>query len=189
MIIGVLALQGAFIEHQKMLAELHVKTQDVRLPEHLESIDGLIIPGGESTTIGKLAEAYHLIEPIQEFAMNRPIWGTCAGMIFMAKKINHASQQLLKIMDIHVKRNAFGRQVDSFLTPLDIPEIGGSPFPGVFIRAPAVVDYGPEVRVVCTLSDGRIVAVKEKHWLATSFHPELTEDNRFHKFFLNMIRK
>jgi len=187
MVVGVLALQGAFIEHQKMLAGLHVQTLDVRLPEHLFSINGLIIPGGESTTIGKLAEAYHLIEPIQAFAKNRPIWGTCAGMIFMAKKINHASQQRLEIMDIHVQRNAFGRQVDSFLTPLNIPELGGNPFPGVFIRAPAVVDYGPDVCVVASLPDGRIVAVKEKHWLATSFHPELTDDNRFHKFFLDMI--
>ena len=185
--IGVLALQGAFIEHQKMLAGLQVDSIDVRLPEHLDSIDGLIIPGGESTTIGKLAEAYNLIGPIQTFAKTRPIWGTCAGMIFMAKKIDHASQQILKIMDIQVQRNAFGRQVDSFLTSLDIPELDGSPFPGIFIRAPAVVDYGPEVQVLSCLPDGRIVAVKEKNWLATAFHPELTDDNRFHQFFLDMI--
>jgi len=185
--IGVLALQGAFIEHQKMLEGLYVQTIEVRLPEHLESIDGLIIPGGESTTIGKLADAYHLIEPIQAFGHRRPIWGTCAGMIFMAKKIDHACQQLLKIMDIHVQRNAFGRQVDSFLTSIDIPTFCGNAFPGVFIRAPVVVDYGPDVQVLSRLTDGRIVAVKEKHLLATAFHPELTDDNRFHQFFLDMI--
>jgi 5'-phosphate synthase pdxT subunit len=185
--IGVLALQGAFIEHQKMLAELHVQSIDVRLPEHLDTIDGLIIPGGESTTIGKLAEAYDLIEPIQAFAKKRPIWGTCAGMIFMAKNIDHANQQLLKIMDIQVQRNAFGRQVDSFLTSLDISELDGRPFPGIFIRAPAVIDYGPNIQVLSCLSDGRIVAVREKKMLATAFHPELTDDNRFHQFFLDMI--
>jgi 5'-phosphate synthase pdxT subunit len=185
--VGVLALQGAFIEHQNMLKGLNVQTTDVRLPEHLDTIDGLIIPGGESTTIGKLAEAYNLIDPIQTFAKKRPIWGTCAGMIFMAKKIDHPNQQILKLMDIHVKRNAFGRQVDSFLTSLNIPALNGRPFPGVFIRAPAVVDCGPDVHIISSLSDGRIVAVKEKQWLATAFHPELTDDNRFHQFFLDMI--
>jgi 5'-phosphate synthase pdxT subunit len=185
--IGVLALQGAFIEHQKMLAGLHVKTIDVRLPEHLENIDGLVIPGGESTTIGKLADAYNLIEPIQAFAKKRPIWGTCAGMIFMAKKIDHVDQQLLKIMDIQVQRNAFGRQVDSFLTSLDIPDLKGEPFPGVFIRAPAVVNCGSDVQILSRLPDNSIVAVKEKNCLATAFHPELTDDNRFHQFFLDMI--
>jgi len=185
--VGVLALQGAFIEHQNMLKGLNVQTTDVRLPEHLDTIDGLIIPGGESTTIGKLAEAYNLIAPIQTFAKNRPIWGTCAGMIFMAKIIDHPNQQILKLMDIHVKRNAFGRQVDSFLRSLDIPALDSIPFPGVFIRAPAVVDCGPDVQIISRLSDGRIVAVKEKQWLATAFHPELTDDNRFHQFFLDMI--
>jgi len=188
MIIGVLALQGAFLEHQKMLHSLHVKTVDVRLPEQLNTIDGLIIPGGESTTIGKLANAYDLIEPIQNFSKNRPIWGTCAGMIFMAKHINHANQHLLRIMDITVQRNAFGRQVDSFVISLDIPLLKGNSFPGIFIRAPAVVDYGPDIQVLSSLSDGKIVAVQEKNWLATAFHPELTDDNRFHQFFLDRIR-
>jgi 5'-phosphate synthase pdxT subunit len=185
--VGVLALQGAFLEHQNMLAGLHVQTIDVRLPEHLDKIDGLIIPGGESTTIGKLADAYDLIGSIQAFAKNRPVWGTCAGMIFMAKKIDHANQQLLKIMDIQVQRNAFGRQVDSFVTSLDIPEMDGSQFPGIFIRAPAVVDYGPNIQILSCLSDGKIVAVRENRMLATAFHPELTDDNRFHQFFLDMI--
>jgi 5'-phosphate synthase pdxT subunit len=185
--IGVLALQGAFIEHQKMLEGLQVNTIEVRLPEHLNNIDGLIIPGGESTTIGKLAEAYNLIAPIQAFAKKRPIWGTCAGMIFMARQIDHTNQQLLKIMDIRVQRNAFGRQVDSFLESLDIPALNGASFPGVFIRAPAVVNSGPDVQIVSCLSDGQVVAVKEKNLLATSFHPELTDDHRFHQFFLDMV--
>jgi len=187
--IGVLALQGAFMEHRKMLESLHanVNVVEVRLPVHLNIIDGLIIPGGESTTISKLANAYHLIQPIQHFSESHPIWGTCAGMIFMAKHLEQVQQTSLEIMNIKVQRNAFGRQVDSFVTQLDVPELNYTPFPGIFIRAPAVVDYESSVQVLARLSDNTVVAVKEKHWLATSFHPELTDDNRFHQYFLDMI--
>ncbi|MBF0451721.1 MAG: pyridoxal 5'-phosphate synthase glutaminase subunit PdxT [Candidatus Magnetomorum sp.] len=187
--IGVLALQGAFIEHQHMLDRLNVETIDVRLPEQLDAISSLIIPGGESTTIGKLAEAYNFMVPLQQFAQKKPIWGTCAGMIFIAKHLDNHHQPTLGVMDIMVQRNAFGRQVDSFITSLDIPELttySPEPFPCVFIRAPAVLDFGPSVQILSRLPDDSIVAVKEKHFLATAFHPELTDDLRFHRFFLDM---
>jgi len=188
--IGVLALQGAFIEHQHVLNQLNVETIDIRLPEQLNQISGLIIPGGESTTIGKLAVAYNFIEPLVNFAQHKPVWGTCAGMIFIAKRIENHYQHKLDVMDITIRRNAFGRQVDSFITPLNIPELNSiseNPFPCVFIRAPAVIDYGPSVQVMAQLVDGNIVAVREKQWLATAFHPELTDDNRFHRYFINMV--
>ncbi|KPA18444.1 glutamine amidotransferase [Candidatus Magnetomorum sp. HK-1] len=190
--IGVLALQGAFIEHQKILNQLQIETIDVRLPKDLHLIDGLIIPGGESTTIGKLAQAYSFMDPLKQFSIKKPVWGTCAGMIFIARRIDAINQTSLKLMDITVKRNAFGRQVDSFIAPLDIPALAvysQATFPGIFIRAPEVISCGQSVEVLSCLSDGRIVAVKENHWLATSFHPELTEDLRLHQFFIDMISK
>jgi 5'-phosphate synthase pdxT subunit len=190
--IGVLALQGAFVEHQQILGQLNVDTLDVRLPEQLNEIDGLIIPGGESTTIGKLAMAYHFMEPLMKFAQQKPVWGTCAGMIFIAQKIENFKQPLLGVMDIVVQRNAFGRQVDSFMTSLYISEFHESsdqPYPCIFIRAPAVIDFGPSVQVLSRLKDGTVVAVREKHWLATAFHPELTDDYRFHQFFLNIVKE
>ena len=187
--IGVLALQGAFIEHIKILRELGVEAVEVRLPEDLEGLDGLIIPGGESTTIGKLATMYHFMEPLRAFAAQKAVWGTCAGMIFMAKEIgdgrsNHG-QPLLAIMDIVVDRNAFGRQVDSFETELSMPEVGPDPVPAVFIRAPVLISVGPEVRVLAEVK-GQAVAVRQNNILATSFHPELTPDTRLHSYFLNM---
>lgn len=190
--IGVLALQGAFIEHIKMLRDLGVEASEVRLPEHLQSLDALIIPGGESTTIGKLAAEYDLMEPIRRFAAKRPVWGTCAGMIFMAKDI-HDDQPLLKLMDIVVERNAFGRQVDSFEADLSVPALNNGqmhPFPAVFIRAPILLEADEEagVDILARLEDGTAVAARQGHWLATSFHPELTEDDRFHRYFLEMIK-
>ena len=187
--IGVLALQGAFIEHIKILRQLGVAAVEVRLPEDLKGLDGLIIPGGESTTIGKLVEIYDLMGPLRDFAQEKPVWGTCAGMIFMAKDIGQ-EQPLLGIMDIVVERNAFGRQVDSFEAELAVPVLNHGAqetFPAVFIRAPRLVTVHGAAEVIATLDDGTAVAAKEGHWLATAFHPELTADNRFHRYFLDII--
>ncbi|RIK29830.1 MAG: pyridoxal 5'-phosphate synthase glutaminase subunit PdxT [Chloroflexi bacterium] len=195
--IGVLALQGAFREHIEMLRGLGVETVEVRLPEQLRDLDGLIIPGGESTTIGKVATQYNLIEPLREFvAQGKPVWGTCAGMIVLAKEVGMAGhavmrQPLVGVMDVRVKRNAFGRQVDSFETDLDIPEIQNgdkTPFHAIFIRAPLFETVNANVRALAKLDDGTIVAARENNLLATSFHPELTHDPRFHQYFLNMVR-
>lgn len=185
--IGVLALQGAFIEHEKMLRALGAEPVQVRLPEHLNTLDGLIIPGGESTTIGKLATTYGLIDPLRDFAASRPTWGTCAGMIFLAKDIGIDRQPILGLMDMKVNRNAFGRQIDSFETELPIPAIGDAPFHAVFIRAPIVTETGDGVDVLATLPDGRIVATQQAHLLATAFHPELTDDTRLHRYFMDMV--
>lgn len=185
--VGVLALQGAFIEHAQRLREVGVEPVEVRLAEQLEGLDGLIIPGGESTTIGKLATSYGLIDPLRQFAEDKPTWGTCAGMIFLAKDIGIDRQPILGLMDITVNRNAFGRQVDSFETDLKIAPLGDKPFHAVFIRAPLVTEAGSDVEVLATLADGRIVAVQQGHLLATAFHPELTRDARIHRYFLDMI--
>ena len=185
--IGVLALQGAFIEHSKMLRRLGVDAVEARLPRHLDALDGLIIPGGESTTIGKLATAYKLIEPLRQFALDMPTWGTCAGMIFLAKDIGIEQQPILGAMDITVDRNAFGRQIDSFETDLSIAAIGGEPFHAVFIRAPVVTAAGAGVAALARLDDGRIVAARQGHLLATAFHPELTDDLRLHRYFCDIV--
>ena len=187
--IGVLALQGAFIEHIKMLKQTGVEAVEVRLPEHLDDLDALIIPGGESTTIGKLAVDYGLIEPLREFVNVKPTWGTCAGMIFLAKNIGIDEQPILGAMDIQVDRNAFGRQIDSFETDLNIEGLAGEPFHAVFIRAPIVTGVDEPVRVLSKLADGRIVAVQQDHLLATAFHPELTDDLRLHSYFCAMIEE
>jgi 5'-phosphate synthase pdxT subunit len=190
--IGVLALQGAFIEHIAILRELGVEAVEVRLPEDLVGLDGLIIPGGESTTIGKLAETYGLMGPMRNFAQAKPVWGTCAGMIFMARRVRSGAgrqQPLLGVMDIAVERNAFGRQVDSFITPLDVSAFSDddTPFPAVFIRGPRLVDAEGEAEVIARLADGSPVAAREGQWLVTSFHPELTGDTRFHELFVQMV--
>jgi len=184
--IGVLALQGAFIEHVKILRRLGAETREVRLPADLDGLDGLIIPGGESTTIGKLAVAFGLVEPLRAFAGQHPTWGTCAGMIFLAKDIGNDRQPILGVMDITVNRNAFGRQVDSFEVDLPVKGLGDEPFHAVFIRAPIVTAVAGEVQVLAALADGRIVAAQSGHLLATAFHPELTADDRLHVYFLNM---
>ncbi len=188
--IGVLALQGDFAEHITMLKSIGVETAEVRLPEHLNLLDGLIIPGGESTTIGKLAVAYNLMEPLKEFGKDHAIWGTCAGAIFLSKDISR-DQPLLGLMDIKVKRNAFGRQVDSFETDLEIDElmkVTGTehPYHAVFIRAPLIESVYGDAKILSVLEDGRIVAAQEGHLLATSFHPELTSDTRFHEYFVSL---
>lgn len=188
--IGVLALQGAFIEHQQMLQKLGANTVQVRLPQHLQGLDGLIIPGGESTTIGKLAVEYGLIEPLQRFGEEKPVWGTCAGLIFLAKDIG-LEQPILGLMDVTVDRNAFGRQVDSFEVELNLNGVAKhEPFHAVFIRAPLVTEINDDdVDIVGQLTDGRIVAVRQGHLLGTAFHPELTDDMRFHELFLDMVKQ
>lgn len=188
--VGVLALQGAFIEHEQMLRRLGHAVTQVRLPQHLDAIDRLIIPGGESTTIGKLLVAFKLIEPIKERARQEmPIWGTCAGMILLAKQIAEGrpeGQPALALMDITARRNAFGRQLDSFEAGLEVADFGTPPFQAVFIRAPLIDQVGPDVEPLATLDDGRIVAARQGRLLATAFHPELTNDSRFHQLFLDL---
>ena len=184
--IGVLALQGDFEEHCAVLRRLGVDVREVRLPEQLDGLDGLIIPGGESTTIGKLAKRFGLMDALRELADSIPIWGTCGGLVFLARNVG-MDQPLLGTMDMVVERNAFGRQVDSFEDDLEIAGIEGGPFHGVFIRAPVITDVGPEVEILCRLADGRIVAAKQGTIFVTSFHPELTTDDRLHKYFVDMV--
>lgn len=190
--IGILALQGDFAEHASVLERLGVESCQVRLPAQLEGLDGLIIPGGESTTIGKLAEAYDLIQPIKDFAAQHAVWGTCAGAILLSKDARR-TQPLLELMDITVERNAFGRQVESFETDLEVPVFNGldsqnnSPFHAVFIRAPLIESVHGSAETLATLPDGRIVAAQQGKLLATAFHPELTPDDRFHIYFLSLV--
>ncbi|MBE9474822.1 MAG: pyridoxal 5'-phosphate synthase glutaminase subunit PdxT [Chloroflexi bacterium] len=192
--IGILALQGDFAEHSAILEHLGVETRQVRLPDHLESLNGLIIPGGESTTIGKLAEDYRLIDPIREFGTKQAIWGTCAGAILLSKD-SRRQQPLLELMDITVERNAFGRQVASFEIDIEVPVLmeldpqDSRPFHAVFIRAPLIETVRGTAQILSTLPDGRIVAAQQGNLLATSFHPELTPDDRFHRYFLTMASK
>jgi len=183
--IGVLALQGAFVEHMAMLRRLGVEAVPVRLPEGLEGLDGVVIPGGESTTIGKLMVAYGLLEPLRRtIEAGTPVYGTCAGMILLARDIGTAAQPTLGAMDIVVKRNAFGRQLDSFEQEIAVPELGAQPFHAIFIRAPAIERVGPRARVLARLDDGTIVAAQQGHMLATAFHPELSHDTRLHEHFV-----
>jgi 5'-phosphate synthase pdxT subunit len=184
--IGILALQGDFYEHFSILESIGVNPRLVKLPRHLSGLDGLIIPGGESTTIGNLAQAFDLILPLRQFAQDHPVWGTCAGAIFLSRDAER-DQPLLNLMDITVQRNAFGRQVDSFETDLKAPFLVNGetqPYHAVFIRAPIIKSVYGEAKILLKLSDGRIVAAKQGHLLATSFHPELTSDDRFHRYFV-----
>ena len=186
--LGVLALQGDFAEHQLVLERLGQDTCQVRLPPQLEALDGLIIPGGESTTFSRLMDLYELKPTIAHMAARGvPIWGTCAGMIIMARGITENGPTPMGLLDIQVERNGFGRQVDSFEVDLPVRHLGAEALPAVFIRAPLIVQVGPEVEVLAALPDGRPVAVRQKNLLATSFHPELTTDTRFHRYFLDMV--
>ncbi len=191
--VGVLALQGGFAEHAACLARLGAEPVEVRLPCRLAGLSGLIIPGGESTTIGKLMERCGLMQPLHELALaGLPIWGTCAGMILLARGLEGppgGAARRLPVMDIVVRRNAFGRQLQSFETDLEVPEIGREPFRAIFIRAPLIVRTGQEVRILARLPDGRIVAAEQGNILATAFHPELAADGRFHGYFLEKIRR
>jgi 5'-phosphate synthase pdxT subunit len=189
--IGVLALQGDFAEHSAVLNRLGIDAPKVRLPEQLDGLDGLIIPGGESTTIGKLAVAYDLIQPIRDFASQHAIWGTCAGAILLSKDARR-QQPLLELMDLTVERNAFGRQVESFEIDLEIPVLekidpgNSQPYHAVFIRAPLFESVREPAESLAALPDGRIVAAQQGKLLATAFHPELTTDDRFHRYFINL---
>ena len=185
--VGVLAVQGDFAEHIAVLGKLGVEAREVRLPEHLDSLTGLIIPGGESTTLSRLMTLYNLREPLQQMAAKgHAVWGTCAGMIMLSQEITENDPVPLGIMDIGVQRNAFGRQVDSFEQRLDISALGGDPFHAVFIRAPVIIRIGEDVKVLSALDDERPVAVQQGNLMATSFHPELTNDYRFHSYFLEL---
>jgi pyridoxal 5'-phosphate synthase pdxT subunit len=187
--IGVLASQGAFAEHIAALGKLDTEAVQIRLPDELEGLDGLIIPGGESTTISLLMNSYDLFTKISTLAKaGIPLFGTCAGMIMMAKNVVGNHSETLALMDITVQRNAFGRQVDSFETELDIPVLGRQPFPAVFIRAPLITGCDKSVDVLAKLKDGTIVAAREGKMLATSFHPELTDDLRLHRYFLDIVK-
>ena len=186
--IGVLAAQGAFVEHIAVLRQLEVESMPVRLPHQLAGLDGLIIPGGESTSISRLLSRYNLLSEITDMAKDGlPVLGTCAGMILMANGITDDKIKSLGIMDIKVKRNAFGRQRESFETELLIPVLGDKPFPGVFIRAPIIEQANGTVEIITSLTDGTSVAARQGKLLACAFHPELTDDLRFHKYFLDII--
>ena len=185
--IGVLALQGAFAEHVAALRAIGAEPVEVRLPEQLDDVDGLILPGGESTTMRKLILRWGLRQPILDLAeRGAPIFGTCAGMIVLAHDIAGGEEPILPLLDVTVERNAFGRQLDSFETELDVPLLGSTPVHAVFIRAPVIERTGPGVEVMATLQDGRIVAVRERNVIATSFHPELAGETRFHRLVATM---
>jgi 5'-phosphate synthase pdxT subunit len=180
--IGVLALQGAFAEHVSTLRAIGVEAVEVRLPEQLDDVDGLVLPGGESTTMRRLIDRWGLRQPILDLAARgAPLFGTCAGMIVMAREIEGGEPPILPLLDVTVERNAFGRQLDSFETELAVPLLGGTPVHAVFIRAPVIGRVGPDVDVLARLDDGRIVAVRERNVIATSFHPELAGETRFHR--------
>jgi pyridoxal 5'-phosphate synthase pdxT subunit len=195
--IGVLGLQGDFEAHLRALhqaaeaLDFEVEGVVVKLPQHLNDLDGIILPGGESTTIGKLMVLYGLQEPLHQLInQGVPIWGTCAGLILLARETDNAlaGQPLLASMDIRVCRNAFGSQRESFETDLTVPELGEAPFHAFFIRGPSVEEVGPEVKVLATLDDGTIVAVRQGSLLGTAFHPEVTGDARFHNYFLRLVQ-
>ncbi len=186
--IGVLALQGSVEEHARSLRRLGVEPVAVRRAEQVRELDGLILPGGESTTLGKLMRLYEVDQAIRErTAHGMPVYGTCAGMILMAKQISGGEAPHLALIDLVVTRNASGRQVDSYERDLPVPDLGESPFKAVFIRAPYIDDVGEDVRVLADV-DGTPVFAREGNFLVSSFHPELTDDDRIHEYFLNMVR-
>ena len=185
--IGVLALQGAFREHLQTLAAIGVEGVPVRLPADLEGVSGLILPGGESTTMRHLIQRWGLAGPIQDLAATgAPLFGTCAGMIVLSRQIVGGEAPVLPLLDVTVERNAFGRQLDSFEADLNVPVLGDTPVHAVFIRAPVIEGVGPDVDVLARLDDGRIVAVRERNVIATSFHPELAGETRFHRLVATM---
>jgi 5'-phosphate synthase pdxT subunit len=192
--VGVLALQGDFIEHEAMLRRLGVKTREVRSAEDLRGLDGLIIPGGESTTFCRLMTDFGLYGPLRAFVRTgTPVWGTCAGMIVLAREASGLEFPTLEAMDIEVDRNAYGRQVDSFEADLEVPVLGAEPFHAVFIRAPVVASTGPRVEVLASVrreagEPERPVALRQGQLMATSFHPELTADTRLHSYFLDIVK-
>jgi 5'-phosphate synthase pdxT subunit len=186
--VGILAVQGDVAEHAAALREVGAEPVEVRLPRDLAGVEALILPGGESTAMRRLIDAYGLTEPILGLAASgAPMWGTCAGMILLARRIADGDPPALGLLDIEVRRNAYGRQLDSFEADLDVPALGEEPLHAVFIRAPVVTEVGPGVEVLATDPMGRTVAVREGRLLATAFHPELTGDRRFHRELVEMI--
>jgi pyridoxal 5'-phosphate synthase pdxT subunit len=186
--LGVLALQGAVAEHVKCLLNAGAdEVEIVKRPGDLAGIQGLVLPGGESTTMGKLMRQYDLLEPIREMAESGiPMFGTCAGLILLAKEIHGQDQSHLGVMDIKVDRNSFGRQRESFEANLEMPVLGDTPYPAVFIRAPHIMEVGPDVKILSEWN-GRIVAAQQGHLLGASFHPELTDDMRLHRYFIDLV--
>lgn len=188
-LVGVLALQGAFREHAAAVARLGVEVREVRQLKDMRGIDAMIIPGGESTTMGKLLVEWGMLDPLRErIEKGMPVYGSCAGLILLCREIENSAQPRLGVLDATVRRNAFGRQVDSFETDLEIPELGPMPLQAVFIRAPVLIGVGPKVQVLAQVK-GQAVAVRQDNVLATSFHPELTSDTRLHRYFLEMCKK
>ncbi len=188
--VGVLALQGDFLEHSMMLRHLGFPPVEVRLPRDLDAIDALILPGGESTTMVRLIDLHDLREPLQQrVEEGMPVWGTCAGMILMARSLTEDRPEPLSLMDIKVTRNAYGRQLESFETNLDIPVLGETQLHAIFIRAPGVAEVGPGIEVLARLPSGTPVAVREGSKVTTAFHPELTNDFRFHEYFITIINE
>ncbi|WP_394027155.1 pyridoxal 5'-phosphate synthase glutaminase subunit PdxT [Desulfovibrio falkowii] len=184
--VGVLALQGAFREHVAAVSRLGVAAREVRQLKDMDGIDAMIIPGGESTTMGKLLNEWQMLQPLRErIEQGMPVYGSCAGLILLCRVIENSDQPRLGVLDATVRRNAFGRQVDSFETDLAMPAIGPEPVPAVFIRAPVITGVGPGVKVLAEVK-GQAVAVRQNNILATSFHPELTPDTRLHGYFLGM---
>lgn len=187
--IGILGFQGAFVEHERHIGRLGYEPVVVRYPQQLEDLDGIILPGGESTTMGKLLCCTGMLEPLKnKIQSGLPVWGTCAGMILLAKKLENDPVRHLALMDITVKRNAYGTQIDSFDVSVEIPEVSPVAIPLVFIRAPYITEAGADVNVLCRV-EGHIVAAREGHLLVTSFHPELTDDTSFHRYFAGMCEK
>ena len=185
--IGVLALQGDFEEHISVLTKLGADASEVRLPKQFDDLDGLIIPGGESTTIARLLARWQLLSPIRRRALEgMAVWGTCAGAILLAERATGLDREGLRLMDIAVERNAYGRQVDSFEAELSVPAFGSRPFHAVFIRAPRISEIGAKAKPLARLADGTVVAAQQDKLLATAFHPELTDDARFHQHFLEL---
>jgi 5'-phosphate synthase pdxT subunit len=185
--IGVLALHGAFIEHMRLLEGIGVEPVAIRLPQHLDGVAGLIVPGGESTTMRILSERWGLREPVMELARSgAPILGTCAGMIVLATEIAGGEEPVFPLLDVTVRRNAFGRQLDSFETDVAVPILGDTPVHAIFIRAPIIERTGPDVEVLAALPDGRIVAVRQRNVVAVAFHPELAGETRIHRLMVTM---
>ncbi len=188
--IGVLALQGAVREHVRAIADIGAEAVEVRLPRDLVDLDALILPGGESTTMRRLIDAYNLREPIAAMARGgAPVLGTCAGMILLAERMADGEEPVFGLLDVGVRRNGYGRQLDSFEADLDVPALGDEPLHGVFIRAPIVDEVGPGVEVLARDPDGNPVAVRQGRVLATAFHPELTNDRRMHRLLLEMVHQ
>lgn len=188
--IGVLALQGSFAEHIQSFRRLGVSAPEVRLPEHLVGLHGLVIPGGESTTVSHLLNEYELFSPLSKMiGEGFPVWGTCAGLILLARRSTAMPHPTLAAIDISVDRNGWGRQVDSYEAEVDIPDLNGPPFRAIFIRPPVISDIGPQVVRLAQMDDGTVVAVRQGNAIGTAFHPELTGDLRFHSYFVRMVER